>query len=167
MENNRSCSDKSLVSPLFASLHLIRSARRRDSAARGTGRVSLSVIRVEKRGEKTRRVRRVAGRGEEQKSHDCFHEKLRKPRPFRGGFILDFRYNVRFLLEIPFQQKQQNSHLTIASVPSNKNGVRNYHNPAKHTTYYTISKRKQYEKSNQSDYIVIKYEHDRHQNPYA
>ena len=50
MENNRSCSDKSLVSPLPVQLHLIRSARRRDSAARGTRRVTLAAGRGGKRG---------------------------------------------------------------------------------------------------------------------
>lgn len=93
---------------------------------------------------------------------ECIHEKLRKPRPFRGGFILDFRYNVQFLLWAPCQQKQQNSYLVIESVTSNKTGIRNHHNPAKHTVYCTASKQKQYEKPNQSDYIAIKYEHDPH-----
>lgn len=50
MENSRLCSDKSPVSPLPVQLHLIRSARRRDSAARGTGRVPLTARRVGKRG---------------------------------------------------------------------------------------------------------------------
>lgn len=52
MENSRLCSDKSPVSPLPVQLHLIRSARRRDSAARGTGRISLFVRLGENRGER-------------------------------------------------------------------------------------------------------------------
>lgn len=52
MENNRSCSDKSLVSPLPVPPHLIRSARRRDSTARRTGRTKLTANLVEELGER-------------------------------------------------------------------------------------------------------------------
>ena len=48
MENSRSCSDKSPISPLPVPPHLIRSARRRDSAARGTGRTKFTVNLVGK-----------------------------------------------------------------------------------------------------------------------
>lgn len=50
MENNRSCSDKSLISPLPVPPHLIRSARRRDSTARRTGRTKLIANLVGERG---------------------------------------------------------------------------------------------------------------------
>ena len=71
MKNSRLCSDKSPVSPFHVPLHPIRSARRRDSAARGTGRTKLTVNLVEelggKRGEsdamRSCEIRRVADRG--------------------------------------------------------------------------------------------------------
>lgn len=51
-KNSRSYSDKSPIFPFPVPLHPIRSARRRDSAARGTGRVTLAVGRRGERGEK-------------------------------------------------------------------------------------------------------------------
>lgn len=75
MENSRLCSDKSPVSPLPVQLHLIRSARRRDSAARGTGRTKFTANLIGERGGRRGEsddMTNVDGNGE-QKSRDGFH----------------------------------------------------------------------------------------------
>lgn len=78
-ENIRSYAIKVAPLPVPLSLpvplHLIRSARRRDSAARGTGRTKLTVNLVGERGERQGESDGATdGKGSRaQKSHDDFH----------------------------------------------------------------------------------------------
>lgn len=83
-ENTRPYAVK--AAPLSVPFHLIRSARRRDSAARGTGRIPLTARRREERGDEREEPNGTSngdGNGE-QKSRDDFY-RISRYSPIGGG----------------------------------------------------------------------------------